>query len=79
MAENGDINTVLGNSLSPGKFPFFEAISAPRFRLGCRLLHARPLLTPLSPWADTATRTAAEQQLTQASENNFVRFPTCTP
>lgn len=37
MAENGDINTVLSNSLSP----------------------------------DSATRTAAEQQLTQASENNF--------
>ncbi|ETS84906.1 hypothetical protein PFICI_02931 [Pestalotiopsis fici W106-1] len=37
MAENGDINTILRNSLSP----------------------------------DSATRTAAEQQLSQASENNF--------
>ncbi|KXJ94102.1 armadillo-type protein [Microdochium bolleyi] len=37
MADNGDINTVLSNSLSP----------------------------------DAATRTGAEQQLTQAAENNF--------
>jgi len=70
-----DINTVLTNSLSNGKYTapwlpaFGEGPRGPR-RTAARTCDARADCPP-----DATLRNAAEQQLTQAAETNFVRSP----